>query len=93
MRNPLTLLSLALCLGIATTSWAAPLKSYHLKEGSLLRDPAMQGENLSPILLGMQWFAEQQALRSQMLFPREVLEADVPMIGPRWVPNKGSNGL
>lgn len=91
MRTQLTLLSLALCLGM-TSSWATPVHSFHLKEAPLLRDPIMQGENLSPILLGMQWFAEQQALRSQILFPREVLEADVPMIGPRWIPEE-RNGL
>lgn len=52
----------------------------------------MRGENLSSILQGMQWFAEQQALRSQLLFPKELLEADVPAIGPGWIP-EGANGL
>jgi hypothetical protein len=91
MRNQLKLVNLALSLQMAC-SWAAPVHSFHLKESPLLRDPASQGENLSPLLLGMLWFAEQQALRSQILFPREVLEADVPLIGPRWIP-EGRNGL
>ena len=91
MRNRLALLSLALWLGM-TATWASPVSTFHLKESPLLRDPAMRGENLSSILLGMQWFAEQQAIRSQLLFPREMLEADVPIIGPRWTP-QGANGL
>ncbi len=49
----------------------------------MLQDPAREPENLAEILWNMHWLAEQRAFRSRMLFPREILETDVPLIDPR----------
>lgn len=90
MRNQLIMLSLALCLG-TTTAWASPITLFATKEPPLSHDPALKGSNLTPLVYGLQWFAEQQAIRSRLLFPREMMEADVP-IGPYWV-QEGANSL
>ncbi len=85
MRYTLTILSVSLLLGLGNAGWAAPVWHYAQAEPTLQVDPDIKAEQLAPILLGMQWFAEQQAIRSHILFPKEMLEADVP-IGPRWEP-------
>lgn len=82
-------LGLLLCAGMSS-SWSAPITEFKTREPKLLRDPVMRNDQLPPIILGLQWFAEQQAIRSQLLFPRETLEADAPLIGPRWTP-EGAN--
>lgn len=90
MRNRLALLGLALCLG-TTTAWASPVTLFITKQPTLIHDPDLKGTNLSPLVSGMQWFAEQQAIRTRLLFPKEMMEADVP-IGPQWV-QEGANSL
>lgn len=91
MRNQFMILGLglALCAGMSST-WAAPITEFKTREPNLLRDPVMSNDQLPPIILGLQWFAEQQAIRSRLLFPKETLEADAPVIGPRWMP-EGAN--
>jgi hypothetical protein len=56
---------------------------FQFKEPVLLHDPARQPENLAEILWNLHCLAEQQAIRSRIFFPREILETDVPLIDPR----------
>ena len=90
LRNRLALLSLALCLGVSSV-WAAPITAFKTREPELLRDPVLRNDHLPAILSGLQWFAEQEALRSRILFPPDLIEADVP-IGPHRPP-QGAQGL
>lgn len=59
------------------------MDKFQLREPVLLQDPARKPENLAEILWRLHRLAEQQVLRSRLLFPRELIETDVPLIDPR----------
>ncbi|WP_303674258.1 hypothetical protein [Vampirovibrio chlorellavorus] len=70
-------------MGCVSPAGAVAVDKFQLREPVLLQDPARKPENLAEILWRLHSLAEQQALRSRMLFPREILETDVPLIDPR----------
>lgn len=85
MRNVWALLAaLTLwCAGLVPAALAAPVHQFYLKESVLLEDPDREVDHLGPIVWSLQWLAEQEAIRSRLLFPREVMETDVPLLDPR----------
>lgn len=84
MRNGLSLLCIcALLIGCVSPAGAVSVQKFQLKESILLHDPAREPEALAEILWNLHCLAEQQAFRSRIFFPREILETDVPLIDPR----------